>query len=392
MSLRRRFGRGEWAVAFSLLLGCAFAASCAQPAAPGQAPSRPDPGEFHIPPTPWLGVEARTVLRERITHNQEYAAIAEALQNQARPWLSAAPRPIAVIHYEGLLNTDPRRIESVRHLSQMGEAATVLRYWQATEDPEAARALHSWIYAWAVTYRPTGNDVNENKLFPLLVAYASLRNAFEPAAQAEVDAWAEQLGELHAQGVVEAGQTDNRFVKRVRLLACVALILDRPDWRHACRGAIQRYVSEGLRANGESLDLRQRDSLSYHGSGLKSAMEAAVLLGDVGRDLYAWRSADGASIQGSVRYVFPYAVGEKTHREWVGTTVELDRRRAEAGIAQYQPGRAYDSRRAIPLFEWAAWFDLRARAVAGRLLQAETGRGKSWVLLCAEASGARPTK
>ncbi|GAB4170434.1 MAG: hypothetical protein Fur0032_09330 [Terrimicrobiaceae bacterium] len=79
--------------------------------------------------------------------------------------------PLEEIHYEGLVHTNPRRIATVEKLKQMGAMAWVVRYWQTSEDPRAAETLSEWILAWTSTYRPTGNDVNENKLRPVLVAY-----------------------------------------------------------------------------------------------------------------------------------------------------------------------------------------------------------------------------
>jgi hypothetical protein len=53
----------------------------------------------------------------------------------------------------------------------------------------------------------------------------------------------------------------------------------------------------------------------------------------------------------------PYATGEKQRREWTHSKVELDRRRAEAGIEAYQPGKLFDPQKAHELFEWACYYN-----------------------------------
>jgi hypothetical protein len=84
------------------------------------------------------------------------------------------------------------------------------------------------------------------------------------------------------------------------------------------------------------------------------ALDIALLLGGEGRQLYAWTTSEGGSLKRSVDFVVPYATGEKTRREWVNSTVELDRQRAAAGLPHYQPGMLFAPKDATSALEAAS--------------------------------------
>jgi hypothetical protein len=357
--------------------------SAASPDAAAAAGEAATPGEFEIPLTVVLSEAQLDRLAKVVATDDEAQAIADRAVAAARPALARDPEPLALIHYEGLVHTDPRRVETVASLNQMGDIARLLRAWQVTRDPEIAAHLRALISAWTQTYAITGNDVNENKFSPLLMAYASLRETFSPEDRTPIDAWVEQLGTVHAQRVEAAGQATNRYGKHLRLTALAAAILGRDDWRQIAGAGAKRMIQQGLRPDGTSLDLERRDSLGYHGSAVKSLIEMSRLIPRTPGEptLYDWVAPSGASIRRSVDYVVPYATGEKTRQEWRNTTVELDRRRAAAGLAEYQPGRRYEPRQALTLMELASLYDPGLRPLVAELAGAEAARFPTWMTL-----------
>ncbi len=345
-------------------------------------------GEFSIPPVTPLAPLALAELRQLAGSDEEARALAAAAAAEAAPLLDTDPRPLEVIHYEGLVHTDPRRIACVMRLRDMGDVARLLRHWQASGDTRAAAALLRHITAWAAAYRVTGNDVNENKLYPLLAAWHALR-ASAPRADCEtVDAWVERLGRAHLEAVERSERFTNRYAKSVRLLHLCGLILDHEDWTARADGATRLFVSQSLRSDGTSEDLRHRDSLTYHASALTPILELALLSGERGAALYDWTSPRGASLRRAVDYVVPYAMGTKTREEWTHSRVGLDRRRAEAGLARYQPGRTYERTDALELMERASHFDPSLLEVVRHLTGSRARRFPTWQTLVNAAAGA----
>ena len=339
------------------------------------------PGEFPLPDIIPIPPEAVVELREIVLTDPEAEAIVEELAVKVRPHLGEEARPLRVVHYEGLVNTNPRRIETVEDLQQMGHAANLVRYWQATGNEQAAATLQDWIAAWFATYELTGNDVNENKFFPLLVAYYYLREDFDPAQQEEIDAFVREMGELHAEAVRESDHLTNRYTKHVRLAAICGMILEEDAWIELSHQGVQRFVEASLYGDGESHDLRRRDTLTYHSSSLRPPIQLAMLAGEQGAELYRWENSRGGSLEKSVDYVVPYAMGDKTHEEWVNSKIGLDRRRAEAGLEKYKTGRLYDPQNAMDLMELAAFFDPELMDVVQHLDDGDAERYPTWQTL-----------
>ncbi|MFP4203571.1 MAG: alginate lyase family protein [Opitutales bacterium] len=345
-----------------------------------------DPGEFSLPDVIPVSDNAVDRLRSLVATDPEAKALIAELAAQVEPHLGEEARPLRVIHYEGLVNTDPKRIATVEDLRQMGQAATLVRYWQATGDERAAATLREWIEAWFATYEPTGNDVNENKFFPLFVAYNYLRDGFDPSKREEIDAFVREIGELHAEAVRKSKHFTNRYTKHVRLAAICGMILEKDEWIELSQEGVKTFVEASLYGNGESRDLRRRDTLTYHSSSLRPAIQLAMLAGEEGPELYRWENRRAGSLEKSVDYVLPYAMGEKVHEEWVNSKIDLDRRRAEAGLEKYKKGRLYDPKNAKKLMALAAFFDPDLMQVVRHLSEDdEAERFPTWQSLLNEA-------
>lgn len=347
-------------------------------------------GDFDIPPVSPLGPSQIQRLRALAAGDADARELARQAAQAAEPLLDIEPTPLEVIHYEGLVHTDPRRLASVAKLRQMADLAVLVRHWQVSGDARAASTLRRLVLAWAGVYRLTGNDVNEDKFYPLLVAYFLLRDDFTPQQRATLDAWVLRLGELHRKAIDKPQLMTNRYTKSVRLLAICGMILGRQDWLDTSRQCVRRFVSESLYDDGSSLDFKRRDTLTYHASSLRPPLELAMLAGAQGRELYAWQSPKGGSLKKSVDFVVPYAMGEKTREEWVNSKVPLDRRRAEAGLDQYRRGRLYEPRQALALMEQASYFDPDLLRVVYHLTGSQAKRFPTWQTLIHEAARTAP--
>lgn len=348
-------------------------------------------GEFTMPPVLPLSPSQLALLRRLVAEDPEASALAEEARAAALPLLEAVPHPLAAIHYEGLVHTDPQRIATVAQLREMADVAAVVRHWQASDDGQAVPMLGRFVAAWAATYRPDGNDVNENKLLPLLVAYHGLRSGFPEERRDPVDTWVEALGTLHLRAVEASTRFTNRYAKHVRLLAVCGGILGRPEWSQHAASGVRRFVEQALHADGTSEDFRVRDTLTYHASALRPILELALLSGPEGLASYGWTNTRGGSLRKSVEFVVPFAMGERTRAEWVHSKVALDRRRAEAGLEEYRVGKPYDPASALELMELASGFDPALIRVVRHLTGTRAQRFPTWqCLVNAAALGGSP--
>ena len=110
-----------------------------------------------------------------------------------------------------------------------------------------------------------------------------------------------------------------------------------------------------------------------------------ILDGNAPDALYYWVNDKGGSIQKSVRYVVPYASGEKTRQEWLNSRVALDQRRAAAGIEKYRLGRQFQPRQALAMLELAEYYEPDLTPMIADLTGSDADRFPSWQTLINDA-------
>lgn len=306
-----------------------------------------------------LNAEQMTRLRTVMAQNVKAKNLYDSVAALTRQHLTSNPLPVEVIHYEGLLDTDPKRIETTKSLTDMDKVVNLVYSYYGRPEPIFAERAVKFVLAWAKTYKPTGNTINENKLVPLFWAYHVFGNTFSADESALVQKWMRSI----AQAQMDRLKTpmNNWEAKRLKIIAAVGCILDDDGLKTLSLQGIKNYIRNAYFPDGTSNDLRERDALSYHVSGLTPCIALFATCGrfDKRFHLFDYEAPSGASIRKAVEYTRPYATGEESRKEWVNTKVDLDKRRAAAGIAEYQPGLMFDPAKAVPMLEWACYFDAR---------------------------------
>lgn len=337
-------------------------------------------GEVEIRSVLPLDAAQRARLARLVESDPEAGALFQLRQTRGLALLTARPSPLEKIFYEGLVHTDPRRVKSVEHLRDMDDLAALLEWWQASGDRRAASKGVEYLLAWTQTYVPTGNDVNDAKLLPVLVAAIAWRSELSADDQQRLDTWIQRFGQVHRDAAREQkDKRTNRYSKRLIVITMTALALDRKEWLDDVRQEYARFVASALSPDGTSEDLRRRDTLTYHCSMLRPLLDLAMLLQVPGSpDLYRQESDSGASVRKSVLYVVPFADGSKQRREWVNTTVELDRQRAAAGLEEYKPGRLFDPKDSLKMLEQASFFEPELIPLVARLSESGAKRFPTW--------------
>ena len=295
----------------------------------------------------------RSVIADKAGSKDLYDSITSLAQRDA----SDAPAPLEVIYYEGLLDTDPSRVETMKSLADIDKVVNLVYTYYGDPQPVVGQSAARFVLAWARKYKPNGNTINENKLVPLFWAYYLFRNNFAPQERALVEEW--MISIARAQLNRLKTPMNNWEAKRLKIIATAGCILDEDELKSLSVRGFKNYVNNAYFPDGTSNDLKERDAMSYHVSGLTPCIALFATCAPFDRrfDLYDYEAPSGASIVKAIEYVRPYATGQATRKEWVNTKVDLDKRRAAAGIAEYQPGLLFDPAKAIPMLEWACYFD-----------------------------------
>ncbi len=318
----------------------------------------------------YLNSKEQANLRDQYLHNPKVKVLCDSIIRRASEYLSHRPKPLEVIFYEGRLEIDTARIRTRVSLLDMDKVSTLFYATYAKPQPAYGKKIKEFVLAWANRFEPTGNTINENKFVPLLWGYHHFKSEFDPQEQIFVEKWIRKLADK--QIARPSTPNNNWQAKRLRLIGLAGGIIGDKNYLDFSIQGLKEYIATAYFPDGTSNDLRQRDALHYHISGLKVLLTVCVNLSafDQRFDLFDYKAPNGASIRKSVLYTLPYASGEKTHREWVNTKVKLDKERAAAGLAEYQPGKLFDKTEAVPLFEFAVryeqdWFSVFGQTGAG---------------------------
>jgi hypothetical protein len=289
----------------------------------------------------------------------------------AEKHLNHSPQPIREIFYEGMLDTHPDRIKTVKCLEDMDKVADLIYASYIRESKSWSEKAKAYVLAWATIYIPTGNPINENKLSTLFWAYHRFKSDFSIDDRKITEEWMVKLA--NAQKERKKTPNNNWEAKRLKIIGTIGCITGNREMNQYAANAFKTYISTAYYSDGTSNDLRDRDALHYHIGGLTPSVATFVTLSkfDSLFDLYNYIAPTGSSIKKSVEYTWPYASGEKQRGEWTNSKVRLDKERAAAGLAKYQPGALFNPRNAFPLFEWAGYYNPSWYSLFGRNIPEE---------------------
>lgn len=319
-----------------------------------------------------------------ILSDAEWECVHNLVQNDAdaarafAPWKEAAltalnsfPQPPNHLAYEGRIGDDPARLDTTKRLADMEKLRALLYAWKVTGEIRFAKKTRDFTLAWAQTLAPSGNPINENKIDAVFTAALSLHAGFSTPEWAIIASWLKKIGDLH----LSLPRAENWEAKRLKILTLVGLAIQEDTFLEAAMSGLKKFIATDLRADGTSADLESRDAMSYHVSGLLPLLEILVALRgfetNLG-DLYRWQAPNGASLLRSVEFIEPYARGEAIYAQWANSKVKLDHQRFASGDEYYRPGRAWDPKTSLKLWQFVALLDPNKRELVELLAEGQT--------------------
>jgi hypothetical protein len=299
----------------------------------------------------------RLQLQAVLRNSSTASALFDSILVLAQEHLENEPDPAAEMLYEGLLPTHEGRMITQKKLQDVDKTIDLLYAWYGSGQEHYARKAKDFVMAWAKKHNPDGNPINDHKVVPFFWTYHVLHDFFAAPEKAEVDKWMKTAA---GKNMLRQFTPNNNWeVKRLKIIGVTGCLMADQDLIQYSIQGFKQYIESALHADGSSNDLHERDALHYHVSGLKPLLETFINCSslDKGFDLYHYTASSGSSASQSVEFTYPYARGEKQRSEWTKSTAQLDRRRAAAGLAEYQPGMLFDPRKAYALFEWAVYYN-----------------------------------
>ncbi|MFY0654515.1 MAG: alginate lyase family protein [Cyclobacteriaceae bacterium] len=304
-----------------------------------------------------LNEHEQNKLRKGVASSENAKWLADSILFLAERALGRNPRPLEVVYYEGLLDINPNRIDTEKSFKDIDATVNLIYASYLTDNSAYGKKAVEFTNAWVGKYKATGNPINENKFVAFYWAYHLFGQYFSNSEKRAAEKWMRSI--VRAEMARKHTPNNNWEAKRMKMIGLIACILNDVVMKDFALKGWRKYLGTAYYADGTSRDLKQRDALHYHLSGIKPALSIFVNLQNFDKrfDLYDYVGQEGGSIKKSIEYAVPYATGKKTREEWVNTTVKLDKERAAAGLTKYQPGKLFNPSKALPTFEWAVYYN-----------------------------------
>lgn len=292
------------------------------------------------------------------------------------------PHPIDTIRSEGLLQGDPKKTATQAALKDMGKMYALALIYRIGGDTTYLRQLERYLSAWAGTDHPRGDPIDDTNLDPVIQAYDMVKGKLSPVAEKAVRDWLAETASWEIEAIFNrperATSYNNWHSHRLKIVGEIGFAIgDTALEGYAIRG-LRVQIGRNLLPDGSSADFVTRDALHYHVYDLEPLLTLAIVVKRATRiDYYSYVSPEGSSIQKSVAWLLPYLTGEKTHAEFVNSTVEFDRRRAQNGEAAYKAGSVFDARNGALTLMLAGFFDPSVLGLAGKVSGVE-GKFVGW--------------
>jgi Alginate lyase len=275
--------------------------------------------------------------------------------------LMDAPHPIDTIRSEGLLQGDPKKTATQSALKDMGKMYALALMYKLDRDTACLIQLDRYFHAWAETDKPRGDPIDDTNLDPVIEAYDMVKNDVPARTERVVRDWLRATADAEITAVYNrpnrATSCNNWHSHRLKIIGEIGFAIgDTAFEGYAIRG-FEAQIGRNLRPDGPSEDFVTRDALHYHVYDLEPLLQLAILLKRAtGVDYYSWVSPAGSSIRKSVVWLLPFVTGEKTHAEFVNSTVAFDRQRAANGEAAYKAGSVWEVKNGVRTVVLAGYF------------------------------------
>jgi len=315
------------------------------------------------------------------------AARLSAMVSRLEPALDSTPQPLNHVHVEGSLPNDhglhDASVQAERQLPLMRDAALAGRAGAGDAYYELAQR---YLLAWAGTYRPDINPIDETVFDALVDTYAIVKSRLTADQRSRVETWLRDwangyltdMKRQQASGARKTNYINNWQSHRVKLVTMIAAALEDDALFADARAQFFRQLDDNILPSGEVFDFGQRDALHYVVYDLEPLVQAALAARSRGENWFTRKAATGASLESAVMWLVPYADGTKTHEEFVHSSVPFDAERAAAGMKAFSG--QFDPKHAATLFWLASEFNPSLRPLAERL----EVRPPSFIPLCGQ--------
>ncbi|HTI88979.1 MAG TPA: alginate lyase family protein [Puia sp.] len=308
----------------------------------------------------------------------------DSIEKVASGTLTETPHPIDTIRTEGLLAGDPKKTATQQALQDMNKLYALALVYRVSGDKRYLEHATKFLLAWARINHGRGDPIDDTNLDRAIEAYDLLKTELPKAAGDSIRDWlietakAELRGRYYRPG--RPGFYNNWHSHRLKIVGEIAYAIGDTALQGYTIRELKTQLEKNLNPDGSSIDFALRDALHYHVYDLEPLLKLAIILSRAtGVNYYNYTSRTGSSIKRSVDWLLPYVTGQKTHGEFVNSTVDFDRKRAQNNESAYKAGTLFEPKNGIATLVLAMYFDKGStRQVRELMIATKTARAQAW--------------
>jgi hypothetical protein len=306
----------------------------------------------------------------------------KALVQMVQSRLNDQPKARATLHTEGTLPHQGIRDESEEAEKDLGLMRDAALAWRATGNEAYLRLVDRFLFAWVTTYQPSFNPIDETNFESLILAYDLTASALPVKTRNASNAFITKMvtgyiADIDKQKRPLTGTYRNNWQShRIKLISMGAFTTDDRKLINAAQRLYVEHIGDNIAPDGSTVDFAERDALHYVTYDLQPLVTAALAARRHNRNWLTERSQSGATLAAALNWLTPYALGTRTHDEFVHSSVPFDATRREAGLPGYSG--TWDPKNAAELFHLSARLDGRYAPIALRLAPTPP----AWLAVC----------
>jgi hypothetical protein len=299
---------------------------------------------------------------------------AQAIIAEADAHLNTAPSAMARIHTEGTLPHQGIRDQSIAAEADFETMADFGFAYRLTGQRRYLDAEARFLGAWAAIYRTSLNPIDETRFDPVFVAFDLTRGDLPAKVESDTLEMFRGMARGYLDWWGNYAQKDNAnwSSHRVKLMTLSAYETGDTSIISAATAAFRQQVQQNILPDGKVVDFAKRDALHYVVYDLEPLLTAALVAKMHGQDWFHTSPTGSASVEMGIDWLLPYASGEKTHEEFVHSSVSFDAARAKAGESGYSG--MWQRKNSALLLTLTAWEDPRYKEMAHSVQAATDSR------------------
>ena len=314
---------------------------------------------------------------------------ARLIEQDADDVLDKTPHPVEDIQSAGKLKGSAEKVRTEKALDDFRDLKNLEWAYVLTGQKPYGQKAEDYVMACAKTCRPPENPIDATNLETLIETYDLIRPRIDSPSRQLVDGWLKSVIEtlFVSEDPHKNNYRNNWQAHRLKIISMAAFAMRDQATEQRALTELKTLMESNLNADGTTYDFSERDALHYHVYDLEPLIRTAILYqrGE-NLDLYHEKTTQGASIAGCVAFLLPYAKKEKTHPEWVHTTVQFDIQRAQNHERGYEAGENFDPLNAQKCLSLAQFFEPDLKPLVSSLSETQNSTYPSFQILINEVT------